>query len=282
LAGPVRALAGAFAWHLLTGLVMYMKPAAKVGDCMVNIAVLAGSKQVNMTEEAAKRDSAAAIWWSRTASSGAVSPALSFSWTSTALPTASPARNLRMVPPTAAPRGLRSRPFPGRVERRGGTLWLGRMPEPVMDGLEPPSNGRVQVAGLRRQVAGPVNCAVGCVADDVVNLERCLVCCAQPVDEDPPVGQRPDIVVETLKDEKVIGVAGELGLDHAYVAVAVHAEEVEVTTALRRGAAVAAGPPCGEFSQGWLLDAGQVRISPYHGFRTPHMKRPCQVFAGRS
>jgi hypothetical protein len=162
---------------------------------------------------------------------------------------------------------ISSRPFAGRAKLRAGTPWLSGMPEPVMDGLEPPSNGGVQGAGLRRQVAGPVNSAVGSVADDVVDLERCPVCCAQPVDEDPPVGQRPDVVVETLADEEVIGVAGELGLDHAYVTVAVHAEEVDVTTAPRLGTAVAAGPPCGEFSQGWLLDADQARISPYHGLQ---------------
>jgi hypothetical protein len=49
--------------------------------------------------------------------------------------------------------------------------------------------------------------------------------------------------------------------------VAVYAEEVDVTTTPRLGAAVAARPPCGEFSQGWLLDADQARISPYHGLQ---------------
>ena len=133
----------------------------------------------------------AAAGRSRTARSGAVPPPLSFSCISIASPTAPPARNLRMVPPTAAPRGLRSRPFAGEEKPRAGTFWLSRMPEPVMDGLKPPSNGGVQVAGLRRQVVGPMNSAVGSVADDVVDLERCPVCCAQPVDEDPPVGQPP-------------------------------------------------------------------------------------------
>src|SRR5262245_49254766 len=141
------------------------------------------------------------------------------------------------------------------------------MPEPVVDGLKPPSNGRVQVASLRRQVAGQTNSVVGSGADDVVDLELCPVCCAQPVDEDLPVGLRPDVVVEPLADEEVVGVAGEFGLDYAYVTVAVYAEEVDVSATPRLGAAVAAGSPCGEFSKGWLLDADQARISPYHGLQ---------------
>jgi hypothetical protein len=106
----------------------------------------------------------AAAGRSRTARSGAVSPPLSFPGISIASHTAPPARNLRMVPPTAAPRGLRSRPFAGREKPRAGTLGLSRMPEPVVDGLKPPSNGGVQAAGLLWQVAGPMNFAVGSVA----------------------------------------------------------------------------------------------------------------------
>jgi hypothetical protein len=55
--------------------------------------------------------------------------------------------------------------------------------------------------------------------------------------------------------------------------VAVYAEEVDVPATPRPGAAVAAGPPCGEFSQGWLLDADQARIPPDYGLQ-PVLVRP--------
>lgn len=105
---------------------------------------------------------------------------------------------------------------------------------PVANDLKPPRDGRIEVAGecWRKLRQGCV--AIAIRTDDVVHFEVRFARCTQPRQQRFLVLLGLDEVVESLENQEVVLVVGDLRLDDPDVTMTIDTEQVDEPAAPHR------------------------------------------------